>query len=103
MIILILIVIFLAIMLIGTPVGFAMGALTYTSFFALDGDLALIPHKLFTAINSYTYVCLLLYIFSRYLMSVLVLSKEFVRFCTIVVLNFNGGLALLFVLGSLLF
>ena len=51
MIILILIVIFLAIMLIGTPVGFAMGALTYTSFFALDGDLALIPHKLFTAIK----------------------------------------------------
>lgn len=103
MIILILIVIFLAIMLIGTPVGFAMGALTYTSFFALDGDLALIPHKLFTAINSYTYVCLLLYILATDIMSVGGITNAIVRFCTSVVGHVKGGLAHVNVLGSMLF
>lgn len=95
--------IFLVIMLIGTPVGFAMGALTYTVFYMLDGNLALIPHKLFSAIDSYTYVCLLLYILATDIMSVGGITSAIVRFCTSVVGHVRGGLAHVNVLGSMMF
>ena len=54
--------IFLFIMLIGTPVGFAMGSLTNISFFILGGDQSMIVQKMFSGIDTYTYVCVLLYI-----------------------------------------
>ena len=41
--VLLLLIIFLAIMLIGTPVGFAMGALTNISFGILGGDRSCFP------------------------------------------------------------
>lgn len=51
-----LIVLFLLIMLIGTPVGLAMGALTNISFGILGGDQSMIAQKLFSGIDTYTYV-----------------------------------------------
>ena len=44
--VLLLLIIFLAIMLIGTPVGFAMGALTNISFGILGGDQSMVAQKL---------------------------------------------------------
>ena len=47
-------IIFLVLMLIGTPVGFAMGSLTNISFAILGGDQSMISQKLFSGIDTYT-------------------------------------------------
>lgn len=57
---LLLLVIFIVIMPTGIPVGYGMGALTVISFLLLGGDLSMIPQKLFSGIDTYTYECFLL-------------------------------------------
>ena len=55
--VLLLLIIFLAIMLIGTPVGFAMGALTNISFGILGGDQSMVAQKLFSGIDTMCVSC----------------------------------------------
>jgi len=98
-----LIVLFLAIMLIGTPVGFAMGALTNISFAILGGDQSMVAQKLFSGIDTYTYVCVLLFILATDLMSVGGITSAIVNFCEKLVGHIRGGLAHVNVLASMLF
>ena len=98
-----LIVLFLVLMLIGTPVGFAMGALTNISFGILGGDQSMIAQKLFSGIDTYTYVCILLFILATDLMSVGGITNAIVMFCEKIVGHVKGGLAHVNVLASMLF
>lgn len=98
-----LLVLFLAIMLIGTPVGFAMGALTNISFGILGGDQSMIAQKLFSGIDTYTYVCILLFILATDLMSVGGITTAIVNFCEKLVGHIKGGLAHVNVMASMLF
>lgn len=98
-----LLVIFLALMLIGMPVGFAMGSLTNISFGILGGDQSMISQKLFSGIDTYTYVCVLLFILAADLMSVGGITESIVRFCEKIVGHIRGGLAHVNVLASMLF
>lgn len=100
---LLLLVIFIAIMLLGIPVGFGMGALTVIAFVMLGGDLSMIPQKLFAGIDTYTYVCILLFILSADIMSVGGITKSIVIFCEKLVGHIRGGLAHVNVLASMLF
>ncbi len=99
----VLLVIFLIIMLIGTPVGFAMGSLTNISFMLLGGDQSMIVQKMFSGIDTYTYVCVLLYILATDLMTVGGITNAIVHFCETLVGHIKGGLAHVNVLGSMLF
>ena len=98
-----LIVLFLAIMLLGTPVGFAMGSLTNISFGILGGDQSMISQKLFSGIDTYTYVCILLFILATDLMTVGGITSAIVNFCEKLVGHIKGGLAHVNVLASMLF
>lgn len=100
---LVLLIIFIVIMLLGTPVGFAMGSLTHISFILLDGDLSMIPQKLFGGIDTYTYVCILLFILATDLMSVGGITAAIVNFCETLVGHIKGGLAHVNILASMLF
>ena len=100
---LILLLIFIAIMLLGIPVGFGMGALTVIAFKMLGGDLSMIPQKLFAGIDTYTYVCILLFILSADIMSVGGITKAIVVFCEKLVGHIRGGLAHVNILASMLF
>lgn len=100
---LLLLVLFIIIMLLGIPVGFGMGALTVISFQLLGGDLSMIPQKLFSGIDTYTYVCILLFILSADIMSVGGITRAIVVFCEKLVGHIKGGLAHVNVLGSMLF
>lgn len=100
---LVLLALFIVIMLTGIPVGFGMGALTVISFLMLGGDLSMIPQKLFAGIDTYTYVCILLFILSADIMSVGGITKSIVVFCEKVVGHIKGGLAHVNVLASMLF
>lgn len=101
--IIILLVIFLVIMLIGTPVGFAMGALTTMSFAILGGDQSIVAQKLYSGIDAYTYVCVLLFIFATDLMTVGGITESIVNFCEKIVGHIKGGLAHVNILASTLF
>ena len=90
---LLLLVIFIVIMLTGIPVGYGMGALTVISFLLLGGDLSMIPQKLFSGIDTYTYVCILLFILSADIMTVGGITKAIVTFCDKLVGHVRGGLA----------
>ena len=96
---LLLLVIFIVIMLTGIPVGYGMGALTVISFLLLGGDLSMIPQKLFSGIDTYTYVCILLFILSADIMTVGGITKAIVTFCDKLVGHVRGGLAHVNVLG----
>lgn len=98
-----LIILFLVIMLIGTPVGFAMGSLTNISFGFLGGDQSMIAQKLFSGIDTYTYVCILLFILATDLMSEGGITGAIVNFCEKLVGHIKGGLAHVNVLASMLF
>lgn len=98
-----LIILFLIIMLIGTPVGFAMGALTNISLGILGGDQSMIAQKLFSGIDTYTYVCILLFILATDLMSVGGITNAIVNFCEKLVGHIKGGLAHVNVLASMVF
>ena len=103
MMMILLLVIFLAIMLIGTPVGFAMGSLTNISFLILGGDQSMISQKLFGGIDSYTYVCILLFILATDLMSEGGITSAILNFCEKIVGHIKGGLAHVNILASMLF
>ena len=96
-------IIFLVLMLIGTPVGFAMGSLTIISFAILGGDQSMISQKLFSGIDTYTYVCILLFILAADLMSVGGITASIVNFCEKLVGHIRGGLAHVNILASMLF
>lgn len=100
---LLLLVIFIVIMLLGIPVGFGMGALTVIAFVILGGDLSMVPQKMFSGIDTYTYVCILLFILSADIMSVGGITKAIVYFCEKLVGHIRGGLAHVNVLASMLF
>ena len=103
MMMLLMLVIFLVLMLIGTPVGFAMGSLTNISFAILGGDQSMISQKLFSGIDTYTYVCILLFILAADLMSVGGITASIVNFCEKLVGHIRGGLAHVNILASMLF
>ena len=100
---LLLLILFIAIMLMGIPVGFGMGALTVIAFTILGGDLSMIPQKMFAGIDTYTYVCILLFILSADIMSVGGITRSIVVFCEKLVGHIRGGLAHVNVLSSMLF
>ena len=100
---LLLLILFIAIMLMGIPVGFGMGALTVIAFTMLGGDLSMIPQKMFAGIDTYTYVCILLFILSADIMSVGGMTRSIVIFCEKLVGHIRGGLAHVNVLSSMLF
>ncbi|MDR1518892.1 MAG: TRAP transporter large permease [Planctomycetota bacterium] len=100
---LLILILFIAIMLIGTPVCFAIGSLTAISFMLLRGDYSIIPQKMFAGIDAYTFMCILLFILAADIMSVGGITGSIVRFCESLVGHIRGGLAHVNVLGSMLF
>ena len=78
---LILLLLFLTIMFIGVPIGFAMGFTTIISFLMLGGNMAVIPQKLFSSLDNFTYLCILLFILASEMMSSGGITENIVRFC----------------------
>ena len=72
---------FLVIIIVGLPVGFAMGVISIVSIGILDGSMLIIPQKLFSSINNFTYLCIPLYVLAAEIMSVGGLTEKIVHFC----------------------
>ncbi|MCL2001364.1 MAG: TRAP transporter large permease [Planctomycetes bacterium] len=100
---LLLLVIFILIMLIGTPVSFGIGSLTAISFTLLNGDYSIIPQKMYAGIDVYTFLCIMLFILAADIMSVGGITSSIVRFSDALVGHIRGGLAHVNILASMLF
>lgn len=96
-------ILFIVLCLIGLPVGYAIGVTSWTAFLMLDGKMMVMAQKLFTGINSFTYLCIPLFVLAAELMSKGKLIRKIVDFCNVLIGHVRGGLAYVNVLSSMVF
>ena len=85
--------IFLAVIILGVPIGFSMGFLTIAAFTIGEGALVILPQKMFSGIYNFTYLCIPLFILASEIMSRCGLTMSIVKFCDTLVGHIRGGLA----------
>jgi tripartite ATP-independent transporter DctM subunit len=98
-----LLLIFLVVVVIGIPICIAMGFITVTAFTFANGSLMIIPQKMFSGIDNFTYLCIPLFILASEIMTNCGLTRSLVRMCDVFVGHIKGGLAQVNVLGGMLF
>lgn len=99
----VLLIIFLAVIIIGVPISFAMGFMTISSFTIGGGSMVIIPQKMFSGVYNFTYMCIPLFILASEIMSRCGLTMSIVKFCDTLVGHIRGGLAHVNVMASMLF
>lgn len=99
----VLLILFIAILIIGTPIGVAMGFITIGSFWTTGGNLISIPQKMFSGIDNFTYLSIPLFIMASEIMSQCGLTRSLSEMCDTLVGRIKGGLAQTNVLGSMVF
>ena len=100
---LIILIIFLALCILGMPIGFAIGVTTWMAFLILDGSMIVLAQKLFSGINSFSYLCIPLFILAAEVMSKGNLIQRIGDFFQALVGHVRGGLAYVNVLNSMVF
>ena len=94
---------FLVCCFIGMPVSFCIGFTTWAAFLMLDGKLMVLAQKLFSGINSFSYLCIPLFVLCAEVMSQGKLIDKIVSFCNAFIGHVRGGLAYVNVLDSMCF
>jgi tripartite ATP-independent transporter DctM subunit len=100
---LLLLLIFLTVVSIGVPIGFAIAFPTIIAFFQLGGNLEIIISRLFNGIDNFIFVSIPFFILAAELMTDGEITTRIVVFCNTLVGHITGGLAHVNVLGSMLF
>lgn len=101
-----LIVILFGMLLIGAPVIMAIGTAALGYFFIKPDmlvSLMMYPHRLFTGMDNFIYLCIPLFMLAGDLMNYTGLMDRIVVFCRMIVGRFRGGVAYVNVLASMLF
>ena len=71
---------FIFLLLMGIPVGFAIGILSTATFMVLGQSLLTIPQRMFTGIDLFTFLAIPLFIMAGHIMNVAGISKRIVVF-----------------------
>lgn len=100
---LLILLLFLACCFIGVPVGFCIGFTTWIAFLMLDGKMIVLAQKLFSGVNSFSYLCIPLFVLCAEIMSRGKLINKIVDFFNVLVGHIRGGLAYVNVLDSMVF
>lgn len=100
---LIILVLFIALCLLGVPIGFSIGFTTWTAFLMLGGKMLVLSQKLFTGINSFSFLCIPLFVLAAELMSKGQLIQRIGDFFNVLIGHVRGGLAYVNVLNSMVF
>lgn len=103
--ILVLVILF-AMLIVGAPVVFAIGTAAASYFLVKPGMLAeliIYPHKFFTGMDSFVFLCIPLFTLSGELMSQTGMMSKMVEFCQLFVGRLRGGMAYVNVLASMMF
>jgi tripartite ATP-independent transporter DctM subunit len=97
--------IFLGLMLIGVPIGFAMGLTSLFGFFKV-GDpalLTMLPQRFFSAMDSFSLLALPFFFLAGDIMNKVGLSERLIEFCDVLFGRLRGGLAQVSIVTSVIF
>ena len=96
---------FLLFIILGLPVGFAMGSITVVAFIGLGFEkmLTIVAQKMASGFDNFAFLCIPLYILAAEIMASGKLTEKIVQFCDCLVGHITGGLAHVNVLASMFF
>jgi tripartite ATP-independent transporter DctM subunit len=99
-----LVILFIALVVLGVPISFALGAVSFTGIALLDGIPNMVVFtKMFNGLNSFTLLAVPLFIFAANLMNEGSISDRLIKVSTSAVGHVRGGLAYANVLVSMIF
>jgi tripartite ATP-independent transporter DctM subunit len=93
-------------LLVGSPVIFAIGSAGLAYFIVKPGMWSLVPvyaHKFFTGMDEFIWLCIPLFVIAGEVMSAVGMTEKLVKFAQLLVGRFKGGLAYVNVVDSMLF
>lgn len=99
----IILILFLGLCVLGMPIGFSIGFTTWTAFVMLDGSMIVLAQKMFSGINSFSYLCIPLFLLAAEIMSRGNLIQKIGDFFNVLIGHVRGGLAYVNVLNSMVF
>lgn len=95
-----------SLLLLGSPVIFAIGFAGLAYFFVAPGMLPMLPifaHKIFTGMDVFIWLSIPLFIMAGEIMTSIGMTDRLLNFSRLLVGRFRGGLAYVNVVGSMLF
>jgi tripartite ATP-independent transporter DctM subunit len=96
-------VIFFLFLLVGMPIVHAMGLVSLSVLGSHVEQLVILTARMMTALDNFIFLSIPLFIFASELMTQCNLMEALVHFCDVFIGHVKGGLALVNVLGSMLF
>jgi tripartite ATP-independent transporter DctM subunit len=103
---LVILLVLIALLIIGSPVMFAVGFSGFLYFIIVPGmweSIGIYAHKFFTGMDSFVFLCIPLFILAGDLMSQCGMMNDIVRFAQLLVGRVRGGLAYVNVINSMIF
>ena len=99
-----LVILFIILIIIGVPISFALGIVSFTGIVSLpDIPNLIVFTKMFNGLNSFTLLAVPLFILAANLMNAGDITKRLIKFCNSLVGHYQGGLAYSNVLVSMIF
>ena len=99
----IILLIFIGLVIIGVPIGWSIAGVSLVALYFSDVAFTILPMKMVSGINSFTFLCIPFFILAANLMSRGGITKRIFLFCDALCGHFSGGLAHANVLASMLF
>ncbi len=103
MIALYILLVFLFLIIIGLPIGFAIGIVSIGSYLMLGGNLLAIPQRMVVGIDFFTFLAIPLFILSGKIMNKGGITESLVNFSKNLVGHIAGGFGHVNVISSMLF
>lgn len=93
----------IVLLIIGVPISVSLGAATLASLLTFDVPLAVIPQRMFTALDSVSIMAIPFFVLAGNFMTKGGISRRLVDFCNSIIGNVRGGMAYAMVLACAFF
>ena len=88
----------IVLLIIGVPISVSLGAATMASLLCFDVPMAVVPQRMFTALDSVSIMAIPLFVLAGNLMTEGGISRRLVDFCNSIIGNIRGGMGYAMVL-----
>ena len=86
----------IVLLIIGVPISVSLGAATMASLLCFDVPMAVVPQRMFTALDSVSIMAIPLFVLAGNLMTEGGISRRLVDFCNSIIGNIRGGMGCAF-------
>ncbi len=96
---------FLFLLIIGVPIGFAMGAISVFIFYQMGMEplFSMVPQRFFAGLDMFTLMAMPFFIFAGQIMNTSGITSKLVKFANVIVGHLRGGLAHANIIASIFF